>query len=89
MGVSFIYHEDPKADLKLMRKLFEDRDMYAALQGGTLTVTGGNTKKDVQEMANVLFDEDSCILQEKVKWKSGVSGVCQLLLALELDRRVC
>jgi len=89
MGVSFIYHEDPKADLKLMKKLFEDRDMYAALQGGALTVTGGNSKKDVQELADVLFDEDSCILQKEVKWKAGVSGICQILLALELDRRVC
>ncbi len=89
MGVSFIYNEDPKADLKLMKKLFEDRDMYAALQGGALTATGGNTKKDVQEMADVLFDEHSCILQREVKWKSGVSGICQLLLALEFDRRVC
>jgi uridine kinase len=89
MGVSFIYHEDPKADLKLIRKLFEDRDCYAALQGSTLTLTGGNTKKDVQEMADVLFDDHSCILRKDVKWKPGVSGICQLLLALELDRRIC
>lgn len=89
LGVSFIYHTDPKTDLKLMKKLFEDRGRYAALQGAALTVTGGNTVKDVKEMADVLFDEHSCVLQKGVEWKSGVTGICQLLLALELDRRIC
>ena len=87
LGVSFIYHTYPKADLKLMGKLFRDHKMYAALEGAALTVTGGNTAKAVEAMAKVLFDKKETILQKNVKWKSGVAGICQLLLALEIDRR--
>lgn len=87
LGSSFIYHTYPKADLKLMGKLFRDRKMYAAVEGSALTVTGGNTAKDVEALAKILFDKKKTILQKKVEWKSGVAGLCQLLLALEIDRR--
>ncbi len=87
LGASFIYHAFPKADLKLMAKLFREKGMYGALEGSALTVTGENTAKDVQQMAKVLFDPKKSILQKKVDWKAGVAGICQLLLALEIDRR--
>jgi len=87
LGASFIYHTDPKSDLHLMKKLFQDQGMYAALEGDALTITGENTENHIQKMARLLFDRKRDILQKKVVWKKGIPGICQLLFALEIDRR--
>lgn len=87
LGASFIYHADPKADLRLMQKLFEDRKMYAALEGTALTVTGDNSSEDIEKMAELLFNTNRSVIQKKVEWRKGVPGIFQLLFALEIDRR--
>ena len=87
LGASFIYHGYPKADLRLMQKLFHECQMYAALEGNAFTVTGENSEQDVKNMAHILFDFSRSILQKNVIWKKGVPGICQLLFALEIDRR--
>lgn len=86
LGGSFIF-KNPSMDLKFMNKMLREKGMHCALEGRALTIYGDISSEEIAQIADYLFDNGSVFCKDP-QWDSGLSGLLQLFVAVEIDRRM-